>query len=185
MEDSEIIQLLNNRSECAISELDKKYGNILSYMSYRILKNRMDVEEVLNDTFYAAWETIPPQKPNSLLTYLTRIMRNLSIKKYHKNTAKKRNNFYDVSLSELEDVFSGVGSVEEEYEAKELADAISTFLDGIDKKSRILFVRRYYFSDSIREISRKCAMKETDISVKLYRVRKQLKEYLKKEGYSL
>lgn len=105
LEDNNIIQLFYKRSEEAIIELKSKYENKLFTISYNILKNKMDVEECVNDTYFAAWETIPPQNPEPLLAYLIRIVRNISIKKYHKNSAKKRNSHYDVALEELRTVF--------------------------------------------------------------------------------
>lgn len=183
LEDNSIIQLFYKRSEEAIIELKSKYENKLFTISYNILKNKMDVEECVNDTYFAAWETIPPQNPEPLLAYLIRIVRNISIKKYHKNSAKKRNSHYDVALEELENCFSDKESVEENYEAKELANTISVFLDTISKKDRLLFVRRYFFADSIKELSDKFSMSKNDVSVRLHRIRKQLKKYLEKEGY--
>jgi len=185
LNDNEIIQLFYERSEQAIMALGKKYENILFSVSYNILNNRMDVEETVNDVYLAAWNTIPPQNPNPLLVYLIRIVLNISIKRYHKNSAIKRNSYYDIALSELEDSLSGIESVEEKYEAKELAGAISDFLDTIDKKSKRIFVRRYYFADSIEEIDKKFSLSENNVSVRLHRIRNKLKKYLVKEGYSI
>lgn len=185
MEDNKIIQLYFNRSEQAIVETERKYKNMLFSISYRILKNKMDVEECLNDAYLAAWKTIPPQNPTPLATYLIRIVRNISINKYYKNSATKRNSYYDLTLDELEDCFSDVESVEDKYEVKELASAISLFLDKIDKKSRLLFVRRYYFADSMEDLAKKFSLTENNVSVRLYRIRKNLKKYLKKGGYNI
>lgn len=99
MEDSKIIQLFLKRSEQAIAETERKYKNTLFPVSYRILKNEPDAEECLNDTYLAAWETIPPQNPNPFAVYLIRIVRNISINKYYKNSAAKRNHYYDLTLS--------------------------------------------------------------------------------------
>lgn len=185
MEDSEIIKLFFERSEQAIAALGNKYANILFTVSYNILKNRMDAEESVNDVYLAAWNTIPPQNPNPLLTYLIRIDRNISIKKYHKNSAIKRNSYYDIALSELESILSDIKHVEEDYEVKELAETINIFLDKIDKKSKRIFVRRYYFADSIEEIAKKFSLSENNVRVRLHRIRKKLKIYLEKEGYSI
>lgn len=185
MEDDEIIRLFYSRCEQAVTEVAKKYGDILSFMSYNILKNKMDVEECVNDAYLAAWNTIPPQMPNSLSAYLLGIVRNISIKKYHKNSAAKRNSYYDVALSELKDCFADVESVEERCEEKELADLISLFLDGLDRKSRLLFVRRYYFSDSTKKLADMFSISENNVSVRLHRIRNKLKKYLKKEGYGI
>lgn len=185
LDDSEIIQLFYERSEQAITALEKKYANILFSVSYNILKNRMDAEESVNDVYLAVWNTIPPQNPNPLLTYLMRIVRNISIKRYHKNSAIKRNSYYDIALSELENSLSDIESVEEKYEVKELAETINIFLDKIDKKNRRIFVRRYYFADSIEEIAKKFSLSENNVSVRLHRLRNKLKKYLEKEGYGI
>ena len=185
LDDREIIQLFYERSEQAITALEKKYATMLFSVSYNILKNRMDAEESVNDVYLAAWNTIPPQNPNPLSTYLIRIVRNISIKKYHKNSAIKRNSYYDIALSELENSLSNIESVEEKYEVKELAETINTFLDKIDKKNRRIFVRRYYFADSIEEIAKMFSLSENNVSVRLHRLRKKLKKYLEKEGYSV
>lgn len=185
LDDSEIIRLFYERSEKAITALEKKYKKIFFSVSYNILNNRLDVEESVNDMYLAAWNTIPPQNPNPLLTYLLRIVRNISIKKYHKNSAIKRNSYYDIALSELEESLSCVESVEDIYEVKELAETISYFLDTIDVNNRRIFVRRYYFADSIEEIARKFSLSENSVSVRLHRTRKKLKKYLEKEGYCI
>ncbi len=185
LDDSEIIQLFYERSEQAIAALQKKYADILFSVSYNILKNRMDAEESVNDVYLAVWNTVPPQNPDPLLTYLIRIVRNISIKRYHKNSAIKRNSYYDIALSELENSLSDIESVEEKYEVKELAETINTFLDKIDKKNRRIFVRRYYFADSIEEIAKKFSLSENNVSVRLHRLRNKLKKYLEKEGYGI
>lgn len=185
MYDSEIIQLFYERSEEAIAALGKKYEKILFSISYNILKNRMDAEESVNDVYLTAWNTIPPENPNPLLTYLIRLVRNISIKRYHKNSAIKRNSYYDIALSELENCLSDIESVEEKYEVKELAEAISNFLDKIDRKNKRIFVRRYYYSDSIEEIAAKFALSENNVSVRLHRIRNKLKKYLEREGYHI
>ncbi|MCM1179742.1 MAG: RNA polymerase sigma factor [Clostridium sp.] len=185
LDDKEIIRLFYERSEQAIVALEKKYANIFFSVSFNILKNRQDAEETLNEVYLAAWDTIPPQNPKPLLTYLMRIVRNISIKRYHKNSAIKRNSYYDIALNELEDSFSCIESVEEKYEVKELAETINTFLDIIDRKNKQIFVRRYYFADSIEEIAGKFSLSENNVSVRLYRIRKRLKKYLEKEGYRI
>ena len=102
MLDEQIIELFFERSEQAISELDGKYGKVLRNLSYNILNNRLDVEECMNDSYLGVWNVIPPERPNSLLTFICKIVRNISIKKYHAKTAAKRNSTYDVAMSEIE-----------------------------------------------------------------------------------
>ena len=153
MEDSKIIELFFDRSEEAITELSKKYGQVCKSVAENILNNQLDSEECVNDAFLAVWNTIPPQKPEHLLSYVCRIVRNLAIKKYHANTAQKRNSIYDVALDEIKECFPSSVSVEDEIESVEFSKEIDRFLESMDKQSRILFVRRYYYSDSIEELS--------------------------------
>lgn len=185
MEDSKIIELFFARSEQAIVELSDKYGHILSIAANNILNNKSDSEECVNDAYLAVWNTVPPQKPDPLLSYVCRIVRNLAVKKYHFNTAQKRNSIYDTALDEISDCFPSDSSVEDEIEAGEIAKAIDSFLDSMDKQSRILFVRRYYYSDSIEELAKMFNKSRHNISVRLSRMRKGLKKHLIKEGLLL
>lgn len=182
LEDSKIIDLFYARSEQAITELSAKYGSICNKIAKNILNNILDAEECVSDAYLGAWNTIPPQKPNPLLTYICRIVRNLSIKKYHKNTSVKRNSFYDVALDELEDCIASAKSVEEEISAKELTRLIDSFLNTLDAESRILFVRRYWYSYSISELAEQFGLKKNTVSVRLSRIRDKLRLYLQKEG---
>lgn len=182
MDDSKIIELFHARSEQAIMELSQKYGAVCIKIAKNILNNKLDAEECVNDAYLGAWNTIPSQNPNPLLTYISRIVRNLSIKKYHSNTSVKRNSFYDVALDELENCISSDNTVESELSAKELAQMIDDFLDTLDKENRVMFVRRYWYSDSISDIAARFHTSNNNISVRLSRAREKLKNYLKKEG---
>ena len=142
MDDSKIIELFYERSEQAIIELSKKYGTVCTKVAKNILNDVRDTEECVNDAYLGAWNTIPPQRPNPLLSYVCRIVRNLAIKKYHANTAVKRNSIYDVALDELENCFPSSCSVEDEFNASEVARSIDRFLETLDKENRIMFVRR-------------------------------------------
>lgn len=185
MEDNKIIDLFYARSEQAIVELSLKYGTICNKIAKNILNNTLDAEECVNDAYFGAWNTIPPQYPNPLLTYICRIVRNLSVMKYHSNTAIKRNSFYDVALDELEECLASAMTVEKTLTTKELSNILDTFLDTLDKDSRVMFVRRYWYSDSISEIANRFHMSNNNVSVRLSRIRKKLRNYLKKEGYEL
>lgn len=185
MEDSKIIELFHERSEQAIMELSKKYGTICTRIAKNILNNSLDAEECVNDAYLGAWNTIPPQKPNPLKTYICRIVRNLSIKRYHSNTSMKRNSFYDAALDELENCIPSGKTVESELFARELAKIIDDFLDTLDKENRVIFVRRYWYSDSISDISKRFHMSNNNISVRLSRTREKLKNYLRKEGFEV
>lgn len=185
MDDSKIIELFYRRSEQAIEELGKKYGKVCAQIAYNILRDTRDSEECVNDTYLGVWNTVPPQKPDPLRTYVYRIVRNLSIAKYHAKTAQKRNSFYDVALEELDACLASGFSVESELSAKQLPILIDRFLDTLDQKSRVMFVRRYWYADSITAIAEKFHMKPNNVSVHLSRTRNKLKKYLVKEGYVL
>lgn len=182
MEDQEIIELFYARSEQAITQLQNKYGRRCLQVAGNILNNQLDAEECVNDAYLAAWNTIPPQKPDPLLTYICHIVRNLSIKKYHANNALKRNSHYDIALDELEECIQTKETVEDQIAVKELAEAINQFLGTLSRENRIMFVRRYWFSDSVADIAKMFKMSSRNVSLRLLRVRKGLKKYLEKEG---
>ena len=178
MLDEQIIELFFNRSGNAIDELDKKYGKVLHKLSYNILNDRLDVEECLNDSYLGVWNTIPPERPNPLLTYVCKIVRNISLKRYHSKTALKRNSTYDIAMSEVENYIVAPNSVESEIEAKELAALIENFLDTLSVENRVIFMRRYWFSDTYKEIADRVGMTEKMVSMRLTRIRKQMREFL-------
>ena len=185
MDDSRIIELFFARSELAIRELSGKYGSVCGKVAENILNDRLDAEECVNDAYLAVWNTVPPQRPDPLLTYVCRIVRNLALKKYHANTAKKRNSVYDVALDEIAECFPSAASPEEELEAKETAGIIDAFLETLDRRNRILFIRRYWFADSIEELAERFHLSKHAVSVRLSRMRKTLGKQLNKEGISL
>lgn len=182
MDDESIIDLFFARSEQAIKELDSKYGKVCHRLSYNILHNDLDAEECVNDAYLGTWNAIPPQRPNPLLTFLCKIVRNLSIMRHHTNTAMKRNSIYDVALDEIEDCLSSPETVEKELETKELARNIEGFLDTLTEENRVIFMRRYWFSDSYADIAERVGMTEKNVSVRLTRTRKQMRDYLIERG---
>lgn len=185
IENEKIIELFFERSKQGIRELDIKYGKFCHKLSNNIVNNRQDAEECVNDAYLAAWNTIPPQNPNPLRTYIFRIVRNTAIAKYHANMSIKRNSYYDVALEELENCLSASGTIEQEISAKELSRQIDCFLSTLDEESQIMFVRRYWYSDSISDIADRFHMSNNNVSVRLSRIRGKLKTHLKKEGYKL
>ena len=185
LDDREIITLFFERSEQAIAELSVKYGAVYSTIAKNILNNPLDAEECVNDAYLGVWNTIPPNNPNPLLAYVCRIVRNLSIAKYHKNTALKRNSIYDAALDELEECLASERNVEEEISAKELSCLIDHFFFFFYQGNRVLFVRRYWYSDSITDIAMRMKLSENNVYVRLSRIRGKLKLYLKKEGYEI
>lgn len=185
MEDVKIIELFLLRSEQAIVELSYKYGGICRKIAFNILNNLEDTEECVNDTYLGVWNSVPPQKPNPLVTYVCKIARNVSLKKYRYNTAKRRNGFYDVSLSELEDCIPNATQDSRSCSDEDLSRIIGDFLDSLDKKSRVMFVKRYWYAESIKEISEEFGKTENYISVKLLRIRGKMKTYLESKGVIL
>ena len=182
MEDEKIIELFLARSEAAIQELEIKYGRICHKLSYNILRDMRDVEECVNDAYLGVWNAIPPEHPNPLLTFLCKIVRNISIKRYQANTAAKRNSTYDVAMSEVADYILSPNNVEAEIETKALARIIENFLDTLSVENRVIFLRRYWFSDTYSDIARHIGMTEKNVSVRLTRTRKQMRKYLLERG---
>lgn len=178
IEDEKIIELFFERSEQAIREVDIKYGKIFHKLSYNIVNSRLDAEECVNDAYLGAWNAIPPAKPNPLLAYLCKIVRNISLKLYYRNEAVKRNSIYETSMREIE-ALSDRSTVEAEMESRELARIIESFLDTLTIENRVIFLRRYWFSDSYRDIARYVGLTEKNISVRLTRIRQKMKLYLK------
>lgn len=185
MKDSRIIELFFSRSEQAIVELAYKYGRICRKIAFNILNNLEDAEECVNDTYLGAWNSIPPKMPNPLVTYICKITRNIALKKYRYNTAKRRNGFYDISLSELEECIPAVRQDIASCTEEELTKVIENFLNTLDKKSRVMFVKRYWYTESIKAMAEEFGMTENSISVKLLRIRGKLREYLEQEGIVL
>lgn len=178
MDDSKIIELFFERSELAISELDTKYGSVCRRLSYNILNDIRDAEECVNDAYLGTWNAIPPQRPNPLLTFVCVLVRRYSIMRHRANTAMKRNSSYDVSLAEIEQMLHAPDNVEKTIEAKALARIIEQFLDGLSDENRVIFMRRYWFSDSHSDIAKQIGITEKNVSVRLTRIRKQLRDHL-------
>jgi RNA polymerase sigma-70 factor (ECF subfamily) len=178
IDDEKIIGLFFERSEEAIRELDIKYGKICHQLSYNILGNQHDVEECVNDTYWGAWNTIPPTEPNPLQAFICKIARNISLKLYYKKIAAKRNSNYVIAMSELENSLSSPNTVEDEIEADELAGVIEAFIDTLSIENRVIFMRRYAYLDTYADIAKRVAITEKNVSVRLSRIRKQMKDYL-------
>ena len=178
MTDEKIIDLFFLRSEQAISELDKKYGRACYSVSYRILNNGQDAEECVNDSYIGVWNAIPPARPDPLRAFVLKIVRNISLKRYEQNTAAKRNSHYDIAMEELEDCLASSATIEEEIEECRLTEIIESFLGSLSEKNRVIFMRRYWFSDSYADIAKQVGLTEKNVSVRLTRIRKELREYL-------
>lgn len=182
MEDRKIVTLLWQRTELAIQALAKKFGAGLHRLAMNILGSHPDAEESVNDTYLALWNAIPPEKPDPLTPYVYRVGRNTALKKLRDTTAQKRNSRYDASLDELAECVAGC-SLEETWQARELGRAIDRFLAEQTQQNRIIFLRRYWFGDSVKEIAALYSLTPGAVSVRLSRLRDALKEYLIKEGF--
>ena len=182
LEDSQIIDLFFERSEQAILELQKKYGGAVTKTAANILSDRQDVEECANDTYLGVWNSIPPHRPKPLVSFVCRIARNLAVSRLRSERAAKRNSGLDAVLDELEDFLPSASNVEEEYDFRETVEGINRFLSALDYDDRYLFVRRYWFADSVKEIAAQMQEQESRISMRLFRLREKLRRTLKKEG---
>ena len=178
IDDEKIIELFFERSDQGIQELDNKYGKICHNLSYNILNSRQDAEECVNDAYLGAWNAIPPTKPNPLLSYIVKIVRNISLKIYWRKEAAKRSGYYTIALQEIESCIADQKTVEDEIEARELARIIENFLNTLSLENRIIFMRRYWFADSYKDIAEFVGLSEKNIFVRLTRIREKMKQYL-------
>ena len=184
MEDSKIIELFWQRDEQAIAETENKYGGFCHHIAMRLLDVREDAEECVQDTFLAAWRQIPPTLPGSLKAFLGRVTRNLAISRYRSSTAQKRCSGVEAMLSELEECLPDRGDgPEARADSKELSYTISRWLCELGDADRQLFLRRYWYGDTIKELAIAMDAEHRDLSNRTYRLRKKLKAYLEKEGY--
>ena len=184
MEDSRIIELYWQRSENAITETDKKYGAYCNTVAFNILQNKEDAEECVNDTWLGTWDTIPPNRPTILRAFLAKITRNLSIKRLEKKLAEKRGGSTEcIVLDELEECIGDQTDVERIVESHELEELIRRFVRKLPERDGNLFVRRYFFSDSVASIAERYRISENHVMVILSRTRKKLKKELIKEGF--
>lgn len=182
MEDEKIIELFFNRKEEAIKAVSDKYGALCNTVSYNILQSSEDAKECVNDTMYKAWETIPPTRPKSLSAYLAKIARNIALDRYRFFKRKKRDGFLEI-LEETEDVYISPASVDQQYDGKALAEAISSFLCNLPEKKRKIFLCRYWLCESAESIAAKTYSNKNAVYTALSRTRTELKDYLKKEGF--
>ena len=181
MEDKRIVDLYWMRSESAISETDKKYGKYCRYIAERILESEEDAREVQNDTYLQVWNTVPPERPNSLRAYLGVICRNLSLNRYEASHAQKRSGEVSLALDELSEC---IASREEQDDINErLCELLDSFLATLPKRTRRVFLRRYWYASSISEIAKDYGMSENNVTVLLHRTRKTLAQLLQKEGF--
>ena len=183
MDDHQIIDLYWQRNECAINETRKKYGAYCRSIAYNILSSTEDAQECENDTYYAAWNAIPPHRPNKLSAFLGKLTRRISLDLYRSNSAQKRGgDALILSLEELKDCIPNGQSFNDALEERELAQLISRFLRSLPSRDRQIFIRRYWYCDSIKQLAVDFAGSDSKIKMILLRTRAKLKEYLIKEG---
>ena len=182
MEDQHIVELFWQRSEDALEQARTKYGRLLQQLCGNILDDPQAAEECVNDTLLALWNTIPPQRPAPLTAYVCRIARNLALKRYRDGRAQRRDSRKNLPLEELVQVLP-VPSVEEQWDAKELAQAVDAWMESLKETDRVLFVRRYWFGDSVQEAAQRVGLRENTASVRLRRMKLRLRDYLTREGY--
>ena len=183
VQDSQIIELYWNRDESAITESEAQYGAYCRRIAMNILESPEDTEECVSDTWLRTWENIPPQKPSSLLAYFGRIVRNMSISRFRANRAKKRYDGITILLSELEDCVPSRSSVVGEVEGQLLSDTLDGWLSELPVGDRVLFVRRYWFGDSVKTLARHCGITQNQLSQRMLRLRKALRATLEQEGF--
>lgn len=184
MEDTAIIHLFWTRNEDAIKETDRTYGKKLFALANRIVQSREDAQECVNDTYWKAWDTIPPQKPEHFYAYLAKICRNFSLGKLDwKNAARRKAEICSLT-QEMESCIPDHRQADE-LEAKELQKILNRFLGEISQENRLIFLRRYWYMDTIADIAARSGMTESSVKSRLHRTRDKLQNYLTREGIYL
>lgn len=186
MEDNKIVQLYLERDENAIRQTQERYGSRLRAISFGITCDRETSEECENDTYLEAWNRIPPSEPrNYLYAFLVRIIRSISIDRCRERTRLKRDGYMIELSKELEMCLPAVNDVADDVEAKLLGEEISRFLHTLTEEKQVIFLRRYFYLDSVSEIAKRLSISGSKVKITLFRVRNELREHLIKEGYSL
>lgn len=180
MEDYKIVDLYWERSERAISETKNKYENMLSRISFSLLNSKEDAEECVNDTYLSAWKQMPEDRPVYLGAYLAKIVRAISIGRFRSKHRQKRGGMDNLTLELCECIPDGC-DLQSEYENGRLAELINRFIGGLPDEKRIIFVRRYFYSQSIEEIARGLGIGNSKVKTTLFRLREQLRQILEKE----
>ena len=183
MDDFRIVELFWNRSEQAITETQQKYGHYCYRIAYNILANEEDAEESVSDTYFKAWNTIPPHRPSILATFLGKITRHISIDRWRIRNANKRGGGQIVlAFEELEECIASKESVEQAYTMKEHLAAYQKFLERLPETERSIFLLRYWYVESIHEISEKYGFSESKVKSMLHRTRQKLRKCFEEEG---
>ena len=183
MDDTQIIDLYWDRDQGAITATAGKYGSFLHALSWNILRSHHDAEECVNDTYFRAWNAMPPQRPGILSAFFGKLTRNLSLDRWRYNRAAKRGGpQVETALEELGECLPAPGRPEDRLEERETADLISRFLREQPQLDRVLFLRRYWYLDSVAALAERFSMNENTVKSRLHRTRLRLKEVLLREG---
>ncbi len=183
MTDEKIVELIYERSQEGLAEARDKYGERLLRLANNILGNLLDADECVNDTYLAAWNSIPPQRPLPLLPWLYAVVRNISMNRCRINSAQKRGGgMVWVALDELRDVTENADTPERAVDRRELTRALNKFLSHVSKKDRALFLGRYFAGESYSSMAQRFDMTEHSCQMRVSRLRKKLREQLRKEG---
>lgn len=186
MEDEAIVALFWQRNEQAIAAAQEQYGIYCKSIAASILGNTQDAEECMNDTVLSLWNSIPPNRPRSLRAYMGKIIRNLALNRYRAMQRQKRGSGnMPLLLQELSEVVSDTETVEQALESRALTEAMQDFLRQLPREQRVMFVRRYWYADSLETLAKNFGISENTLSVKLYRIRQKLKLYLQERGFDL
>lgn len=185
MDDKRIVSLFLERSEQAIEAVSRKYGKLCHHIARGIVDSDADAAECVNDAYLALWNTVPPERPASLRAYLTRLLRNIAYDRLDRQTAEKRGSRLTVSLQELQDILPDGMSAESMLDGAVIRDTLNAFLRSLSKQDRFLFLRRYYYLDTCRQIAKMTGMSESRVSTRLGRLRSELKTLLNKEGITV
>lgn len=186
MDDTSIVELYLSRSEKAINETQKKYGDFLRNLAFNIVKDHQTAEECENDTYLQAWDSIPPHEPKSyLFAFLARITRNLSLNCCRNRNRLKRNAFICELSAEMEQCIPAPDDVACRIDEIAFGKALNGFLSIQSPQKRIVFLRRYWYLDSISTIAKRYGLRESTVKTMLFRIRKNFKKYLEQEGYIL
>lgn len=185
MDDASIIDLYFKRNEQAIKETDLKYGKLCFKLASNMLNNIQDAEECVNDTYMTTWNTIPPTRPFRFSAFLCKITKNLALKKIEHETASKRNRKMSLSIDELGDLVSGMPSPEDEILVKEVTSEVNKFLSKQKERDQMIFVKRYWYYESVSAIAKDFQITEKNASAILLRLRQKLKAHLMKEGFDI
>ena len=184
--DEQIVELYWKRDETAIRETDSKYGKYLLTVAYNIVRDRLDCEECLNDTYVGVWNAIPPARPNAFKAFLTTVMRRVAVNRYHRNHRKgSLPSEMTISLSELEGILTESETPEEAYDAKRLGEIISRFVAELSERGRYVFMSRYYMAERVDTIARDLRVSRSTVQKELARIREDLKKKLESEGYTV